>query len=104
MPELPDITLYIEALEVRITGQRVERVDLRSPFLLRSVEPPLAAVLGREVRTIRRIGKRIAIGLSHAEACTDGSPHPERYRQRLFGRNPASGAAFADHVDAEPRA
>ena len=63
MPELPDITAYITALEARIVGQRLEHVRLGSPFLLRTVEPPLASVEGRTVEKLRRVGKRIAIGL-----------------------------------------
>jgi formamidopyrimidine-DNA glycosylase len=63
MPELPDITAYIRALEKRIVGQPLERVRLGSPFLLRTVEPPLTSVDGRVVRKLRRVGKRIAIGL-----------------------------------------
>jgi len=63
MPELPDITVYIEALEKRILGQRVERVRIVSPFLLRTVEPPVASAEGREVVALRRLGKRICIGL-----------------------------------------
>jgi formamidopyrimidine-DNA glycosylase len=63
MPELPDIAAYITALESRIIGQRLERVRLGSPFLLRSVQPPLSDVEGRNVERLRRIGKRIAIGL-----------------------------------------
>ena len=63
MPELPDITAYITALESRILGQPLERVRLASVFLLRTVEPPLTSVEGRNVRALRRIGKRIAIGV-----------------------------------------
>jgi formamidopyrimidine-DNA glycosylase len=63
MPELPDIAAYIAALEERILAQTLEGVRLGSVFLLRTVEPPLAAVEGRVVREIRRIGKRIAIGV-----------------------------------------
>ncbi|HXC31070.1 MAG TPA: DNA-formamidopyrimidine glycosylase family protein [Verrucomicrobiae bacterium] len=63
MPELPDIAAYICALEPRIVGHPIEQVRLASPFLLRSVEPPLAAVEGRRVRELRRVGKRIAIGV-----------------------------------------
>ena len=63
MPELPDITAYIRALEKRIVGQPLERVRLGSPFLLRTVEPPLACADGRVVRSLRRVGKRIAIGV-----------------------------------------
>jgi formamidopyrimidine-DNA glycosylase len=63
MPELPDITAYIRALEKRIVGQPLERVRMGSPFLLRTVEPPLACAEGRMVKTLRRVGKRIAIGV-----------------------------------------
>ena len=63
MPELPDISAYISALESRIVGQRLVRVRLASVFLLRTAEPPIAAVEGRVVRELRRIGKRIAIGV-----------------------------------------
>ena len=63
MPELPDITAYIIALESRILGQPLEKVRLASPFLLRSVQPPLPAAEGRTVQKVKRIGKRIAIGL-----------------------------------------
>ena len=62
MPELPDITVYIEALEERIGGHALTRVDLLSPFLLRSVEPSPLAAIGRRVTSFRRLGKRIAIG------------------------------------------
>lgn len=63
MPELPDITVYVEALERRIVGDVLEDVRLHTPFLLRSVDPPLAAVAGKVVRGVRRVGKRIAIAL-----------------------------------------
>ena len=63
MPELPDITAYIGALEQRILGQRLERVRLASPFLLRTADPPLSCADGRLVSSLRRIGKRIAIGV-----------------------------------------
>ena len=63
MPELPDIAAYLHALEPRILGQPLQRVRLASPFLLRTVEPPLSSVEGRTVRELRRIGKRIAIGV-----------------------------------------
>jgi formamidopyrimidine-DNA glycosylase len=63
MPELPDVVVYIESLEARILGETLERVRLASPFLLRTIEPPLAAVHGKKVRSLRRVGKRIAIGI-----------------------------------------
>ncbi len=63
MPELPDITAYISALEPRIVGQPLEHVRVVSAFLLRTARPPVAGVEGRIVRELRRIGKRIAIGV-----------------------------------------
>jgi formamidopyrimidine-DNA glycosylase len=63
VPELPDVTVYLEALERRILGARLERVRLLTPFVLRSVDPPLSATTGKAVVGFRRIGKRIVIGL-----------------------------------------
>jgi len=63
VPELPDITAYITALESRILGQKLERVRLQSVFVLRTVDPSITAVEGKTVRELRRIGKRIAIGV-----------------------------------------
>ena len=63
VPELPDIAAYITALEARILAQPIERVRLASVFLLRTADPPLSSVEGRVVRSLRRIGKRIAIGV-----------------------------------------
>lgn len=63
MPELPDIAAYIYALEMRIVGQPLEHVRLASPFLLRTVHPPLATAEGLVVEELQRVGKRIAIGL-----------------------------------------
>jgi formamidopyrimidine-DNA glycosylase len=65
MPELPDIAGYIEALQPRIGGKRLERVRLGSPFLLRTIAPPLSAAEGQTVAALRRVGKRIAIGLEN---------------------------------------
>jgi formamidopyrimidine-DNA glycosylase len=63
MPELPDIVVYTEALESRILGQTLEHIRLGSPFLLRTVQPTTTDLEGRPVREIRRVGKRIAIGV-----------------------------------------
>jgi formamidopyrimidine-DNA glycosylase len=63
MPELPDVVLYLEALAPRVLGQPLERVRLASPFLLRSVSPPLAAAAGRRVVGLRRLGKRLVLAL-----------------------------------------
>jgi len=65
MPELPDITIYIEALEKRILGQTLESVRIASPFLLRTVSPPVSSAEGQRVRALRRVGKRIAIGVEN---------------------------------------
>jgi formamidopyrimidine-DNA glycosylase len=63
MPELPDITIYIEALGRRILGERLSKIRVKSPFLLRTFEPALSAVEGKTVRSLRRLGKRIAVEL-----------------------------------------
>lgn len=63
MPELPDVAAYITALEARIVGQPLDRVSIQKPFVLRTLEPPLPSLAGRRVTEVRRIGKRIAIGL-----------------------------------------
>src|SRR5258708_37410205 len=62
MPELPDITVYIEALEKRILGQRLQRVRIVSPFLLRTVEPAVASVEGKKAVEVRRLGEGVFIG------------------------------------------
>jgi formamidopyrimidine-DNA glycosylase len=61
MPELPDVCVYLEALTRHVVGQRLERVQVLSPFVLRSYDPPIDAIAGREVRAVRRIGKRIVL-------------------------------------------
>ena len=63
MPELPDVTLYVEALAARTVGYALDRVTILSPFLLRSIDPPVEATHGKIVRQVLRVGKRIAIGL-----------------------------------------
>ena len=63
MPELPDVTVYVEALQQRIVGERLERVVVLAPFLLRTAVPPLECADGRRVLAVQRLGKRIAIGL-----------------------------------------
>jgi formamidopyrimidine-DNA glycosylase len=61
VPELPDLVVYIEALQGRLCGRSIERVRVTSPFVLRSVDPPLAAIAGATVRDVSRVGKRIVI-------------------------------------------
>jgi formamidopyrimidine-DNA glycosylase len=62
MPELPDVTVYVEAIETRVVGHKLIRALVKSPFLLRSTTPPISAANGRTVREVRRVGKQIAIG------------------------------------------
>jgi len=66
LPELPDVTVYIETLRTRILGQEIRGARALNPFVLRTVDPPLSAVVGRHVRTISRLGKRIVIGADDA--------------------------------------
>jgi formamidopyrimidine-DNA glycosylase len=63
MPELPDVTVYVEAVRTRVIGHKLIRALVRSPFLLRSADPPLSATQGRTVHDVRRLGKQIAIGV-----------------------------------------
>jgi formamidopyrimidine-DNA glycosylase len=63
VPELPDLTVYLDALAPRVLGHLLERVEVLSPFVLRTVEPPLAACHGARVTELRRLGKRIVLGL-----------------------------------------
>jgi formamidopyrimidine-DNA glycosylase len=113
MPELPDITVYIEALEPRILGQPLESVRLASPFLLRTFDPPLKAASGKRARALRRLGKRIAIGLDdelwlvlhlmiagrlHWKACRSAPTPGRRWEPgkgaKLSGRNALAAFDF----------
>ena len=100
MPELPDIAAYISALEARILGQVLERVRLGSVFLLRTVEPPITSVEGSTVREIRRIGKRIAIGVEGdlwlvLHLMIAGRLHWRAAQAKLAGRNALAAFDFA---------
>src|SRR5262245_6745776 len=61
MPELPDVVVYIEALQRHVVGQRLDRLNLLSPFVLRSVDPPIDTINGRTIAGVRRAGKRIVL-------------------------------------------
>jgi formamidopyrimidine-DNA glycosylase len=63
MPELPDVTVYVECIRAKIGGRRIDRVRISNPFVVRSVDPPVASLEGTTVRDVRRIGKRIAISV-----------------------------------------
>ena len=100
MPELPDIAAYISALEARVLGQTLERVRLGSVFLLRTAEPPLASVEGRVVREIRRVGKRIAVGVDGdiwlvLHLMIAGRLHWRAAGVKLAGRNALAAFDFA---------
>jgi formamidopyrimidine-DNA glycosylase len=64
MPELPDVTVYVEALQTRVIAHKLIRAMVKSPFLLRTADPPLSATEGRTVHAVRRLGKQIAIGVA----------------------------------------
>jgi formamidopyrimidine-DNA glycosylase len=97
VPELPDVAAYISALEERILGRPLERVRIANPFLLRTAKPPISSAEGRTVRELRRIGKRVAIGLDGdlwlvLHLMIAGRLHWKAAGAKLAGRN--SLAAF----------
>ena len=99
MPELPDISAYISAMEPRILGQPLERVRLPSVFLLRTVDPPLESVEGRTVVALRRIGKRIAMGVEGdlwlvLHLMIAGRLHWKAPQAKLAGRNALAAFDF----------
>lgn len=99
MPELPDVAAYIDALESRIVGQPLENVRLASAFVLRTADPPLARLEGRTVRELRRIGKRIAIGVDGdlwllLHLMIAGRLHWRPPGARLAGRNALAAFDF----------
>ena len=101
MPELPDITAYLAALESRILGQPLERIRLASPFLLRTVHPPLQDLEDRTVHKLRRIGKRIAIGVNGdlwlvLHLMIAGRLHWRPPSAKLAGRNSLAAFDFPD--------
>jgi formamidopyrimidine-DNA glycosylase len=99
VPELPDIAAYITALEPRVVGQPLERVRLGSPFLLRTVQPPLESAEGKTVRELRRVGKRIALGLDGdlwlvLHLMIAGRLHWRPREAKLAGRNQIAAFDF----------
>lgn len=101
MPELPDITAYLTALEARVLGQVLEHVRLGSPFVLRTVEPPVSAAEGQRVTGLRRIGKRIAIGMEDdvwfvIHLMIAGRLHWKPAGAKLAGRNALLALDFAN--------
>jgi formamidopyrimidine-DNA glycosylase len=101
MPELPDVAAYISALEPRIVGRPLQRVRVASVFVLRTADPPLASVEGRIVRELRRVGKRIAIGLDGdvwlvIHLMIAGRLHWRPQGAKLAGRNDLAAFDFPD--------
>lgn len=101
MPELPDITAYIAAIEARILGRTLEHVRLVSPFLLRTVDPPVTDAEGKTVRELRRVGKRIAIGVDGGiwlvlHLMIAGRLHWRPTGAKLAGRNSLLALDFAN--------
>jgi formamidopyrimidine-DNA glycosylase len=108
VPELPDVELYLHALRPRIVGQVLERIRIDSPFLLRSVNPPIARIEGRRVIALRRLGKRIVLGLEEELFVVihlmiagrfrwqHGRPKAEGERPKVGGRGPKAALAAFD--------
>src|SRR5258708_39841322 len=99
MPDLPDISAYMAALDPLINGEPIEHVRLASPFLLRTVDPPISTVEGKKVRELRRIGKRIAIGVEHdlwlvLHLMIAGRLHWRAKDAKLAGRNQLAAFDF----------
>src|SRR5882724_794932 len=91
MPELPDVVVYLEALTRHIVGRRLERLNLLSPFVLRSVDPPIASVQDQTVRGVRRIGKRIVLVFDHDLFLVIHLMIAGRLRWREPGKKPGMG-------------
>ena len=101
MPELPDITIYIDALQARVLGQTLNRARVTSPFLLRTATPPLASLEGRPVAKMRRIGKRIAFGFEHdlwlvLHLMIAGRLHWQESGARLSGKHKLAAFDFSN--------
>jgi formamidopyrimidine-DNA glycosylase len=95
VPELPDICLYVDALERRVGGARLEAVHLRSPFLLRSVEPPIEVAAGKRVVGVRRMGKRIVLELEGEVFLVLHLMIAGRLKWREAGKKPTSKVDLA---------
>jgi len=91
LPELPDVVVYLEALTRHVAGHRLERVNLLSPFVLRSVDPPIHAIHGETIRGVRRIGKRIVLEFDRDLFLVLHLMIAGRLRWRVPGRKPGMG-------------
>jgi formamidopyrimidine-DNA glycosylase len=91
LPELPDVVVYVEALERHVVGQRLNRINLLSPFVLRSVDPPIGAITGQTVAGVRRIGKRIVLAFPDDIFLVVHLMIAGRLRWRARGEKPGIG-------------
>jgi formamidopyrimidine-DNA glycosylase len=103
LPELPDITVYVEALRRRVVGQPLEEVRLKTPFLLRTVEPPLADLIGKHVIGVERLGKRIVVEMDDRlfivlHLMVAGRLHWKQRGAKAGGRNELASFEFPDGV------
>lgn len=101
MPELPDISAYLTALTPRVIGKPLERIRIASPFVLRTADPPLSAIEGKQVRALRRIGKRIVFGFDDdlwlvLHLMIAGRLHWRAPQAKLAGRNNLAAFDFPD--------
>src|SRR5258708_3930159 len=100
-PEVPDITIYLEAIESRVLEQTLIRARVASPFLLRTVAPPLTGLEGQRVTALRRVGKRIAIGFDNEQwlvmhLMIAGRLHWREAGVKLAGKHNLAALDFAD--------
>jgi len=91
LPELPDVVVYLEALERFVVGQRLERLNLLSPFVLRSVDPPIESINGHTVGGVRRVGKRIVLAFDPDLFLVIHLMIAGRLRWRVPGQKPGMG-------------
>jgi formamidopyrimidine-DNA glycosylase len=91
LPELPDVVVYLEALTRHVVGQRLERIQLLSPFVLRSVDPPIESIHGETIRGVRRVGKRIVLELADDRFLVIHLMIAGRLRWRKPGTKPGMG-------------
>ena len=101
MPELPDITIYLEALERRTLGRTLNRARIASPFVLRTAVPPLASINGQKVAALRRVGKRIAFGFENelwlvVHLMIAGRLHWHEAGAKLAGKHSLAALDFPD--------
>ncbi len=101
VPELPDITVYVEALEARVVGQALERIKISSLFLLRTAIPPIETIEGRRVTEVRRLGKRIVFGFDGdfwlvLHLMIAGRLHWAAVGEKIFGKNGLATFVFSD--------